>query len=421
MKPEKLIEYLSSLLGEGLNISMEEISEERDSDIAKIKYGLFCLYEDLNFYKTRSDVLLNNLKSTLFGSSVIIITNAKGTIAEVNESFLNLSGYKREDLIGKTHSVLNSNYHSNDFFDNIKKTIKSDSIWHGDICNQKKDGTSFWISSYIYPIKDENGKIYQFWNVGTDINDKIVAENELLSKERALAESSRMASLGRFVGGVAHEINNPLAIIGSKASILKLKLEKKESNIEVLAPYIDDINKTVMRIASVIDSLTSLTDESLPPSKSRENIAKIVRSTMGICSERFRVNDIELITNIDPEMELFCNKLHISDILMNLVNNSFDAILSQENKWIQIDAVQENQKIKIIVTDSGLGIDKSIIGDIMHPYFTTKSIDQASGLGLSISKNIAQRYNGKLFLNSAANNTQFVLEIPDKKPAKEER
>ena len=419
MKTDKLIDYLASILGDGLKISMDEIEAESNSDIVAIKYGLFCLSEDLNYYKQRSDVLINNLKSTLFGSSVIFITNSQGTITEVNDAFLNLSGYNREDLIGAPSSILNSNYHGQYFFSDILDTLKSGSTWQGEIANQKKDGGLFWVRSYIFPIKGEKGNIYEFWNVGADINDEVRAERELLSKERALAESSRMASLGRFVGGVAHEINNPLAIIGSKAAILKLKLEKKETDLEVLSPYIDDINKTVMRIATVIDSLISLTDESSPPTKLHENVSKIVRSTMGVCAEKFRIHDIELITNIDPEIELFCNKLHISDILMNLVNNSFDAILSQENKWIQIDAVRENQFIKISVTDSGLGIDQTIVGDIMHPYFTTKSIDQASGLGLSISKNIAKRYNGKLFLNSEANNTQFILEIPDKKTAKE--
>ena len=414
MTPDKLIAYLSSILGETFNVTASEIAAESNLETAQIKYGLLCLHEDLVFYKNRSAVLINNLKSTLFDSSVIVITNPNGQITEVNASFLNLSGFTKKELIGKPQSILNSNYHSQEFFENIHNSIHSGSTWRGEICNQKKDGELYWINSHIFPIKDEGGNIYEFWNVGTDINDKIRAENALLNKERALAESARMASLGRFVGGVAHEINNPLAIIASKATLLKLKLQKNESDLMDLVPYINDINDTVMRIADVIDSLKSFTDDSLPLAKRPENLAKIVRGTVEICSEKFRINEIELKTNIDPEIELHCNKLHISEILINLINNSFDAILSQDKKWIQIDVTQENQVIKIIVTDSGPGIDETIVGNIMHPYFTTKSLKRASGLGLSISNNLAKRYNGKLFLNSESNNTQFILEFPKK-------
>ena len=414
MKPDELVKHLSSLLGEGLQISMEEIANEDDSEIAKIKYGLLCLYEDLIFHKTMSDALINNLKSTLFDTSVIVITNATGKITEVNDAFLELSGFTNKELLGKRLSLLNSDYHSSDFFNEIRKVIKTGATWSGELCNKKKNKGLFWLHSYILPIKDDKGKIVEYWNVGTDINDRIRAEDELLNKERLLAESARMASLGRFVGGVAHEINNPLAIIGSKAALLKLKIEMGEADLTNLKPHLNDISDTVMRIANVIDSLRSFTDDSRPLLKTKVNLSQVVRGTMEMCAEKLRVNEIELETNIDPNIEIYCNKLHISEVLINLINNSFDAIVPQKNKWIRVDTVEEDQVIKIIVTDSGEGIDASIVGSIMHPYFTTKNLAEASGLGLSISNNIIKRYNGKLLLNCECDNTQFVVELPKK-------
>ena len=412
MTSDEIIEYLTSIAAGKLSISFSDIEGESDIEIAKVKYALFALFEDLEFHKTRSNTLINNLKETLFESAAIVITNAKGVITDVNDEFLKLSGFEKNDLLNKTQNIMNSTYHTDSFYKNIRDTVKSGLVWRGEICNTALNGSSFWLYSNIFPIKDTQGEIYEFWNVSTDITEKIEVESELLSKERALAEASRMASLGRFVGGVAHEINNPLAIIASKVSLIKLKMQKEASELGFLESDLNVINDTVNRIAGVIDSLKSFTHDSLPIAKSKENLSQIIRNTMEMCAEKFRVNEVELRTNLDPDIEFYCNKLHISEILMNLINNSFEAILQEDVKWIELKTIAEDQLIKISVTDCGRGIDESILGEIMNPYFTTKDANSSSGLGLTISNNILKRYNGQILLNCDSEHTQFIVELP---------
>lgn len=97
---------------------------------------------------------------------------------------------------------------------------------------------------------------------------------------------------------------------------------------------------------------------------------------------------------------------------MNLINNSFEAILQEDVKWIELKTIAEDQLIKISVTDCGRGIDESILGEIMNPYFTTKDANSSSGLGLTISNNILKRYNGQILLNCDSEHTQFIVELP---------
>ena len=130
-----------------------------------------------------------------------------------------------------------------------------------------------------------------------------------------------------------------------------------------------------------------------------------------MCSKKCADFNIEIILNIDTEIEVLCSPIGLSQVILNLINNSFDAIKEKESKWLKIESMVSNKKVQLAITDSGNGINSELKTKIFQPFFTTKEPGKGTGLGLSISVNSMEKMNAQLFLNDKVDNTQFILEF----------
>ena len=143
------------------------------------------------------------------------------------------------------------------------------------------------------------------------------------------------------------------------------------------------------------------------------SIEKVISNTLGLCQEKLRINGVEIKIGKIPDIIFACRSAQISQVLLNLLNNAFDAISPFANKWIQIDVNPiSEERFQVIVTDSGKGIPAEIADKLMQPFFTTKDVGKGTGLGLSVSLGIAQGHGGTLTLDKNCSNTRFVLELP---------
>lgn len=181
----------------------------------------------------------------------------------------------------------------------------------------------------------------------------------------------------------------------------------------------ETIFQTGERISKIIKGLRvfSHSEESEP----FKDVAleDIIEDTLVFCRGRFKSSEVELSVHLDPEhIEINCQPIKISQVLLNLLNNSIDAVEEQKEKWIRVDAKSDGRWIELSVTDSGPGIPKEISEKIMHPFFTTKPVGKGTGLGLSITRGIVEGHGGSFSLDPHSKNTRFVLRIPKVKMTK---
>lgn len=182
------------------------------------------------------------------------ITNTEGNIIYVNQKFCETSKYSENELIGKNHRILNSGFHSDEFFDKMWKTIQAGGIWSGEVRNKAKDGTYFWLENTIFPVFDKRNNIVQYFSMRLPIDHKKKVDQERIGYIKSLEEMIFMTShqvrppvlnlrgladqLEDFTNTEEEIVN---IIEGIKESVTALDLFTKE-----LSSYLSEVNKTAI-------------------------------------------------------------------------------------------------------------------------------------------------------------------------------
>jgi signal transduction histidine kinase len=238
-------------------------------------------------------------------------------------------------------------------------------------------------------------------------------ENVLKERVRQLRDQSKFSALGEMTAGIVHEINNPLSIIAHRTSHLRNQVLKDRAEKDILMRNLDQIEVTSERMAKIINSLRKFSKDSKADPLQRVAVATIIEDTLSYCSDRFHQASILLEIEPYPPVDVECRSVQISQVFLNLLNNSFDAVHLTPNAWVKIDFQEQKDFIRILVKDSGSGIAENIRSRMMEPFFSTKS-GGGTGLGLSISQGIIEDHNGKLYFDESGIHTTFVVEIPYK-------
>ncbi len=274
-------------------------------------------------------------------------------------------------------------------------------------------GTRRWMETYAAPYKLPNGEIAHI-AITNDITHLVENEKKIQKQKEILAETSRLSALGQFASGVAHEINNPLFIISGKTSRILRKIQKSEGiDPEELIQELNDIKETTKRIEEIVHNLKEVSGTGGNCKNSSHNLFLLVKKIISLTGERLRNHNIEVAIEIPEDLELKCNPVQISQVLMNLINNSYQAISSSEDeKWLIIKGGIVGNEVCLCITDSGKGISEEVQKEMMNPFFTTKEIGEGTGLGLSISSSIMANHGGRLVFDKFSSNTRFVMHFP---------
>ena len=245
---------------------------------------------------------------------------------------------------------------------------------------------------------------------------RVETEKILVAQRQAAGATAKMAALGEMASGVAHEINNPLAIIRGRADHLLTLLEAGPVDTDRLKSDLHRMQVTTDRIARIIKGLRAFSRDSSRDPMELISIRSIVEDVVELSRERFSKRSIELRVSVAEDISIECRPTEIEQILVNLINNSYDAIENLKEKWIEVSVYREAANAVISVIDSGSGIEPIVVDKMMQPFYTTKEVGRGTGLGLSISKGIAEAHHGTLVYKTKAAHTQFLLSLPLRQP-----
>jgi signal transduction histidine kinase len=223
--------------------------------------------------------------------------------------------------------------------------------------------------------------------------------------------SSRLVAVGEMASGIAHEINNPLTVINGQVAMLKRQIKNLEQE-DKLENHLEKISLMSSRIVKIVNGLKLISRDGSADLMVDFSIHNMLEEIKLLTEMKIKAMNIKFTIEIELEIQMAHGReVQISQVLVNLVNNSIDAIHNQNEKWIKISVESYVDLIRFTITDSGDGIPKELQEKIMQPFFTTKGVGKGTGLGLSISRGIIQEHGGEFKYNDKCINTQFIFTI----------
>lgn len=331
----------------------------------------------------------------------VMITDPRGILQYVNPAFTAVTGYSREDALGRTPAFLKSGSHDDTFYRQFWSTISSGRVWRGRMVNRRKDGSTYTEEATISPVFDDAGQIAHYVAVKREITQQLALEAQLL-------QAQKLESIGRLAGGVAHDYNNMLSVILGRAELALARADPADPVREDL----EDIAGAAARSIDVTRQLLAfarrqtIVPKTLDLNDTIEGMLKMLRRLIG--------EDIDL--RWLPEGGLWpvtVDPSQIDQILANLCVNARDAISDVGVITIETDNVDLNVDtclkfsdcspgpyVRLRVSDNGAGMDRDTVQQIFEPFFTTKAPGQGTGLGLATVYGIVRQNGGFIHVSS---------------------
>jgi PAS domain S-box-containing protein len=410
-------------------------------------YGRIWTFRDVTERK-RTENILRQLSMAVEQSPVSVeITDLQGKYTYVNRKFTEVSGYKADEVLGKSPNILKSGYSSPADYQQLWGTITAGQEWRGLFQNRKKTGELYWESAVIRSIEDQDGVISHFLALKEDITEK-------LAMEAQLRQSQKLEAIGQLAAGIAHEINTPIQYVGDNTRFLKdswqdltgllaaaqkLRSEltpgmvsqatidsfdncSRIADVEYLSQdvprAIDQTLEGVQRVARIVSAMKEF---SHPGSQEKRavDLNRAIETTVTISHNEWKYV-AEVQTQLDPNLPLVpCLAGEINQVLLNLVVNAAHAIgdVFQEGGClgtITISTRRDGDWVEISVADTGTGIPDHVREKVFDPFFTTKDVGKGTGQGLMLAHAVVvKKHGGRIWFDSeVGKGTTFFVRLP---------
>jgi PAS domain S-box-containing protein len=344
--------------------------------------------------------------------SSIVITDAAGAIEYANPRFCQVSGYALEEVIGRNPRFLQSGLTTAAEYQRLWATITAGREWRGELLNRKKDGQTFWEAISISPVTDEHGTITHYVGIKEDVTSRRRADEEMRRQRELLYQSEKLAAMGQLLAGVAHELNNPLAVVLGRAALLRDRTQEPHATRQASI-----ILQAAERCARIVRNFLALARQR-PPEWQRVQPNDVIREAVELLGYPLRVDDIVVTLDLDPEMPVLLADPHqLHQAVVNLVSNAHQAMrevpAASRRLTLTSRADAGPDRMSIEVADTGPGIPPGLVGRIFEPFFTTKPPGQGTGLGLSLCQGIVESHGGTIGLVSRPGaGAVFRIELP---------
>ncbi|WP_417822157.1 ATP-binding protein [Terasakiella sp.] len=376
-------------------------------------------------------------------SDVVIVCDRVGRVVKVNGPLLERTGFEEAELFGRPISVLLGQQFEERFRKLIPPTKSKNLQDYETKLQHKNPDISEYVSVNCSLHKTARGQVDGLVIVGRPIgelrqayDDLNKAHVELKTAQHHLLQSEKMASIGRLVAGVAHELNNPISFLYGNVHSMERYSQKMRTYIETLREelpvsvrqkldedlkikrLLDDLPNLLAgtregaeRVSEIVNNLRRL---SFREGKTKDcvDICDVIKTAVLFASKgRASNHPIELDLSNDLYVEGSANRLH--QVILNLVENALDASSAQPDTPIIVRAEKHNANVNIYVRDCGNGVSDDDLHRIFDPFFTTKPVGQGTGLGLWISYEIVQDHKGHISVHNHTNGgAEFKVSLP---------
>ncbi len=344
----------------------------------------------------------------------IVMTDPSGDIVYVNPKFSAVTGYARDEVLGRNPRLLQSGHQSAAFYRDMWKTITSGREWRGEIQNRRKDGQLFWEVAAISPVLSSSGEITHYVAVKED-----VTESRLL--QRKFEQVQKMDAVGRLAGGLAHDFNNVLTAIRGHADLVLDRLPSDDAR----RADMEEIVNASDRAAGVIRQLLHFSSQggTHPAVVELGEVARELHRMLD------RLLGDEVVLEVDVPAEpcpIHADRGQIEQVLINLAINARDAMPDGGALRITVERVdveddpesdraelRAGDSVRVTVADTGSGMSEEVQRHVFEPFFTTKEPGKGSGLGLATAFGMVQQNRGHIgFRSEDGRGTTFTLHFP---------
>jgi len=356
--------------------------------------------------------------------ATVVITDVNGKIQYANPKFTELTGYTIAEAVGKNPNILNSGYHSKQFYKELWQTILSGQSWYGTFCNKGKDNAIYWERASISPILDEKGEISSFVAIKEDIT-KLLEYEEALRQAKESAERANSAK-SDFLASMSHELRTPLNAIIGFSDVLKEQyfgpLTDKQKD------YIDDILESGLHLLALINDILDLAKVEAGKMElelSTITVSDLILNSLNMIKEKSMRHQIQLETKISNDVEtlnITADERKLKQVMYNLLSNA--AKFTPDGGSICVSAELKRKKgshidfLAISVKDTGIGVAFEDQKKIFEPFYQASGTRQGkspgTGLGLPLSRDLIELHGGILYLESDGKDcgSAFTFKIP---------
>jgi PAS domain S-box-containing protein len=383
--------------------TLQNITAVRDAQgrIAQIRGLMLDVTEQKSFQSQLQRERDFNQKILNTTQSMILVLDTAGLISYANRRCYE-AGYREDELIGHRLVDWVEPSHRKDFEAALETTANGQQVENLELQARRSDETMGHFSISLSPMRDEQSAVNNLVVVMTDITDAVLLQAKL-------AHSERMATIGRLVSGVAHEVNNPLAAILGFTDLLLENPEVPLSAREDLQIILQETQRT----KDIVQDLLSFARQR-PVQREPVQVNTVLRQTIKLRSYDFASHGVEVSEEFDETLQpALGDAQQLQQVFLNILNNAYDAVQETGRRGrIGIRTERDGNSVQVVVTDNGTGIADP--QHIFDPFYTTKQPGKGTGLGLSICYGIVRAHGGEIqcWNNAENGGSTFVVRIP---------
>lgn len=353
---------------------------------------------------------LNDIRRALDKSAIVAITDRAGNIIHVNDKFCEISKYSRHELLGQNHRVVNSGYHSGEFFVDMWKTISQGNIWEGEIRNRAKDGSFYWVNTTIVPFLADDGKPFQYVAIRYEITQRKEAEEQLRVYADRLERSNQ--ELQDFASIAAHDLQEPLRKILAFGDRLETKFRSQLP--EDARDYLDRMLSSAKRMRRLIDDLLTY---SRVTTKAKDFVKTDLNLVLqDVLSDlELRIEQSKAKIEVEKLPVLMADPLQMHQLLQNIIGNALKFHREDIPPHVSVRASSERGIASITVEDNGIGFEEKYLDRIFTIFqrLHGRQEYEGTGVGLAVCRRITERHGGTISATSLpGHGSCFTIRLP---------